>query len=718
MRNSEKKEIKDENNGSKRKMNLRASLPVFSKLHLKLNDDKSISRETLNSIYGNNYDLIISKITETENQTISYLSETNEELQKRYKDFNSDINTHFRNLTNKITDAFNLNNNNETEQNNNKETLIKKYSSEYIEQLEKIINMHEQILKNIKNTISIFYNFLDISKFLSKEKPLNEFLSKEFKNIIDNWLFTQINLENFDFTKAINESNFDTDFKNLLIKIRKNKDFIMNISTPVKYMKFSKKNFERLHADKVLFLNSFLEKNKKILSDNHDNLVKLKMKNIFFADKYFEPDVTYSKVKFLKFDNVTFKLDEKKNNFLERMPVVEKLIINSSNDFEISLLKDLSKSLIKLSLTKNGFVDYDFENIFSKYLIVSESIRKNLLYLSFSDNYLSNVNLSEIVHQPRQSFLALKELDLHSNKIYQFNINQEYFPDLECINCCNNNLTMNTFEQYNGILTLLSGNVFLSQKNLAENYFTALSKKISSYPISLRYLNLSFIPKLLSNDYISNIIINDNILINLRKLDLSHNNLKCDTVLNFFKNNKGCLSLKSLNLSYNLLDSTLLEKFLDAGLNNHFTKLKYIKLDSNKLGNFEDFNGKEKTKNEKCIEFIQLLYKFIYENRNLVELNITKNPIRNELLIKTIEENADNFIFQDFVIRDEKGYIEIKCFYSFLWKIKIEMNQENKTNKSEVRPIFNLKFDCKNAFNNNSEEFEVNTNYIVFVNQE
>ena len=194
-------------------MNLRASLPVFSKLHLKLNDDKSISRETLNSIYGNNYDLIISKITETENQTISYLSETNEELQKRYKDFNSDINTHFRNLTNKITDAFNLNNNNETEQNNNKETLIKKYSSEYIEQLEKIINMHEQILKNIKNTISIFYNFLDISKFLSKEKPLNEFLSKEFKNIVDNWLFMEVDLGHLDFTKSNNYSTLDSDLK-------------------------------------------------------------------------------------------------------------------------------------------------------------------------------------------------------------------------------------------------------------------------------------------------------------------------------------------------------------------------------------------------------------------------------------------------------------------------------------------------------------------------
>ena len=135
------------------------------------------------------------------------------------------------------------------------------------------------------------------------------------------------------------------------------------------------------------------------MSDNHDNLVKLKMKNIFFADKYFEQDMTYSKIKFLKFDNVTFNTssEEKKNQFLQKMPLLEKLIINSSNDFEISLLKDLSKSLIKLSLTKNGFVDYDFENIMTNYLVASESIRKNLLYLSFGDNYISNVNLSDTI---------------------------------------------------------------------------------------------------------------------------------------------------------------------------------------------------------------------------------------------------------------------------------------------------------------------------------
>ena len=204
-------------------------------------------------------------------------------------------------------------------------------------------------------------------------------------------------------------------------------------------------------------------------------------------------------------------------------------------------------------------------------------------------------------------------------------------------------------------------------------------------------------------------------------MDLSYNNLVCDTIIQFLNNNKGCLSLKSLNLSNNLLESSFLDKFLDAGLNNHFNKLKYIKLDANKLGNFEELENSPEKQNEECINIIRLLYKFIEKNNNLVELSITKNPLSNNLLIMNIEmnieESANNFNFKNYVTRDEKGNIEINNFYSFLWKIKIEMNEINKKNKSEIRPIFNIKFDCKNSINNNSEDFEFNNNYVVFANQ-
>ena len=702
--------------------NLRLSQPISTHLNILTEEDEIVSRETLNSIYGDNYDIIKLKLLDTENEAINYLTDTISVLQVKYKNFNTDINTHFRDLTSKITDAFKLNNNQEENAKNskkdNKEILIQKYTKDYIEQLQKIINIHQQIFKNIKNTISIFYNFLDISKFIGKEKPINEFFSKEFKNIIENWLFMQIDLENFDFTKAINESSFDTDLKSLLLNTRKNKNFIMNISNPTKYMKICKKNFDKLHPDKARKLSLLYEKNKKIMTENHDNLFKLKMRNVFYIDKYFEPDVVYNKIKFLKFDNVTFaNQDEKQKEFLKNMPSLEKLMINSSNNFDISLLKDLSKSLIKLSLTKNGFVDFEFKNIMENYLVKSEHIRKNLQYLSFSDNYLSNINLNQIVYLPKHSFLSLKELDFKNNKIFQFMIDPNYFPDLKCINCCYNYLTKNNFEQYEEILTLLSGNIFLSQKQSAENYFTNLSRKLNTYTITLTYLNLSYIPKEISNDYMNNIIINDSILINLRKLDLSYNNLVCDTIINFFNNNKSCFCLKSLNLSNNLLDASFFEKYLEAGLNKQISKLKYIKLDSNKFGSFDDIDESPEKQNEEYIKLIRSLYKFIYENKNLVDLTITKNDLCNNLIVMNIEENANNFNFNDYVVRDKNGKIEIRCFYSFLWKIRIEMNEENKKDKSEIRPLFNIKFDCRNSINKNSDDFEFNTDYIIFANQ-
>ena len=701
---------------------LRLSQPISTHLNILTEEDEIVSRETLNSIYGDNYDIIKLKLLDTENEAINYLTDTISVLQVKYKNFNTDINTHFRDLTSKITDAFKLNNNQEENAKNskkdNKEILIQKYTKDYIEQLQKIINIHQQIFKNIKNTISIFYNFLDISKFIGKEKPINEFFSKEFKNIIENWLFMQIDLENFDFTKAINESSFDTDLKSLLLNTRKNKNFIMNISNPTKYMKICKKNFDKLHPDKARKLSLLYEKNKKIMTENHDNLFKLKMRNVFYIDKYFEPDVVYNKIKFLKFDNVTFaNQDEKQKEFLKNMPSLEKLMINSSNNFDISLLKDLSKSLIKLSLTKNGFVDFEFKNIMENYLVKSEHIRKNLQYLSFSDNYLSNINLNQIVYLPKHSFLSLKELDFKNNKIFQFMIDPNYFPDLKCINCCYNYLTKNSFEQYEKILTLLSGNIFLSQKQSAENYFTNLSRKLNTYTITLTYLNLSYIPKEISNDYMNNIIINDSILINLRKLDLSYNNLVCDTIINFFNNNKSCFCLKSLNLSNNLLDASFFEKYLEAGLNKQISKLKYIKLDSNKFGSFDDIDESPEKQNEEYIKLIRSLYKFIYENKNLVDLTITKNDLCNNLIVMNIEENANNFNFNDYVVRDKNGKIEIRCFYSFLWKIRIEMNEENKKDKSEIRPLFNIKFDCRNSINKNSDDFEFNTDYIIFANQ-
>ena len=698
---------------------------VFIPNSININEDDYIPRETLNSVYGDNYDIIKTNLGEIEKETMNYFSIILNDLNNKYKEFNTNINLHFKDVTFKITDAFKLNNPTENTKNIQRNSLIQKYSNEYIQQLNKVIEMHDEIFKNIKDSIKIFFNFLDISKILNKEKPIQEFLSTEFSNIIQNWLFLKINIEDFDFAKAINEAPIDINFKKFISKICKDKNFIMDISLPKNYMIKYKKNYGELNDIKNK-INNMMENNKKVMSDNHSNLVKLKMSNIFFVDQFFDEKIMYEKMRYLKLDNVLFDESKRENNFFQNIPNLEKLIINRSNNFEINKLKYLSDSLIKLSLSNNGFVDFEFNEIMTKYLVSSESIRKKLQILSFSNNNLSYVDISQIVYQPKQSFYALKELDFQRNKIHYFNISPEFFVELKCINCCSNCFTKSYFDSYKNILTLLSGNTFLTTFNLAQNYFSSLKKKLTDFTISLSYLNLSYIPKILSNEYLSNLIINESILINLKKLDLSHNNINCDTIFNFFEHNKGCLSLKLLNLSYNLLDDSFFEKYLNLKLYNIFTKLKFINLDSNKFGYYNRNNNNSYNmrdimfqKNyEKDINNIKLLYRFISENKSLVELTMTKNPISRKLLIKSIEENAENFSLNDYLKKDENDEISINCFYSFLWKIKIDLIKKKSNGESreenELRSFFNIKFDCDNRFNNYIEDFDFNKSYIIF----
>ena len=161
-------------------------------------------------------------------------------MKEKYSTFNTKINSYLKHLTNKIRASFNLennigiiNNNNKLQnKENQKSLLIQKYSKDYIKRIENIIDIQKQIMKSIKETMNIFLNFLDISNSLDKEKPIHDFINKEFKNIINSWLFLKLNLEKFDLAQALNTSDLDNNLKNFITKICGGKNFVMNISLP------------------------------------------------------------------------------------------------------------------------------------------------------------------------------------------------------------------------------------------------------------------------------------------------------------------------------------------------------------------------------------------------------------------------------------------------------------------------------------------------------
>lgn len=686
----------------------RASEALFLLNNLSQEDNENsseIPRETIRNVYGNDFENIAVLLKLEEDNAKQYFHDIMLGLEERYQQFNMNMNTHFIYLTNKITEAFEIDNNNIINTNNNnnlgiqndKSGLIQKYSKEYVERIKKIISMHKQIFTCIKETISILFNFLDISKSLDKEKPIQEFLGKEFKSIIKSWLFLKLDIEKFDFAQALNNSDLDNNFKNFIFKVCQGKNFVMNITSPKQYLfeenlnNLSSSIKEKLLAEKL--------KNKNILRDNCNNLVKLKITNVNDADTYIEDIASFENMKSLKFKRVSFK--NRNDNFLKNCPKLEKLFICGSRNFELKMLQNLSKHLTKLSLANNGLVNFEFNNIINNYLKKSNAIRNNLEYLSFANNNLTYVDFNQMITSQKTSFMALKNLNFKKNQIYKFNIPYEYFSDLKCINSCFNSFTRDNFTSNPNILVLQGGNPFLTNINLAKKYYADLGKKLNTYQINLNYLNLSYLPSSLSHDYLSDLKINDTILLGLKKIDLSYNNITNIVFFNFIENNKGILNLKSLNLNGNKLDDLFFEIYLNLKLNNKFTKLTRIHLDDNLFGddNVEvTYNPEEgKIVNNK-INKIRLLYRFIYENKVLTELTIIKNNIFNDFKIFDFDKNSENQLK-----KDEKGNIIINCLNSFLWKIKKELLI--KSDEQNYRSSFNLKFDCHTDINQNSENF-------------
>jgi hypothetical protein len=450
------------------------------------------------------------------------------------------------------------------------------------------------------------------------------------------------------------------------------------------------------------------------MAENCKNLTKMKVNKIRNADIPFKLDnKNFPKLRYLKFNNCSFS-DQKdeKCALIGKCVALEKLIINGAHNFEANMLKDFSKNLTKLVLSNNNFVNSDFKNIMENYIIKSESLRNNLELLSFSNNSLSNIDME---FSSRYKFHALKELDFHKNRINKFKFEPNCFFQLKCINCCYNKFSKSEFEANNDILSLLSGNLFLTDLNKCKNYYTKIEKQLNDYNISLSHLTISYLPNDFGKEYLERIIINNNILISLKKLDLSHNNLTCDVLFNFIQNNMGCINLKDLNLSGNKLDDTFFEKFLEYKYHTIFTKLQKINLSDNLIGNESEINpadlGEESINKNRVQDIfkLRLIYKFIEKNKNLSKLYLTKNPMCEK---SVISKDVDMNDIAGLMIRDEHHNIIIDSFYSFLKKIMDELltNKEEKNNRGQ----FNIKFDIDTHINLNSENFKYKEQYILF----
>ena len=655
------------------------------------------NRNILNYIYGDDIFVIIDELSKFKENSKAYLKATQEELNIKYNFFETEVLKYINSTTNKIINAFRLDISNLDEETRK---IVQELVKEKIIFINKVITLYKQITEIIKQNFLILKNFLD-NFDLNKEFPIQDFFKKEFNNITTSWLFLKLDLEKFDFKNIIEESNLNQNYKDFLMKECHEKSSFMNIILPKNKENDTSNlniiNYKELYKEEI-----------NLLSENSNHLVKLNMKNVPVIEDFLGKS-KYDKLEKLNLKNSNIT----DNKIFNQFSSLTKLSIKYCPDLDTSIFNDINLLNLKyLILEKNGFIDQDLDNLISNFILKSPDLIDNLEILSFAYNNLSNIDFNHYLTTPKHVFNSLNSLILNHNELYKITIDKYYFPELKLLDCSNNNLNSYYFSdlQNDDILILQSGNFFLMDDSLCQIYYSNIRNKLANTDyLSLRKLDLSYMPTLFSNSFLSNININHSLFINLKKLNLSYNGISCDTLFNFFEKNKECLKLRTLNLNGNQLDDTFFERFLNLGLNKIFSNLKKLYLNDNNIGCNDEIDYKDeepisKKEYEKDIYKLRLMYKFICENKNLKLISINKNPIseKNIVMYEDIINEEDK---EGILIKNKNGEIIINDFYSFLIKIKNELTERND---------LNIKFDCLYDVNFNSKDFNYESQYIKF----
>lgn len=659
----------------------------------KKSEEDNIKRENLNNlefdkdiynkIYGQEYFNLESKLNSINESFQSYFDKISEEYTNKFQKLTNSYYSFFAKSLKKIQNSFDTIINKE---NSDKKQikLIQDYSKKYIDKFQNILNFYEQILANLQNNINVLLNFLDIISDSIEANPIDIFLNKEIKNIINNWMFLKLKIDDYNIKEIINSQEVDDKIKKLIFNACENKAFKMSIDST----KAEEEKLSEINNDKRNY-----------------HLSILKVKN--FEDYFKNNNIIYPKLKSLYIKNSYFD-----SNFNRKFPNLEKIQINSCYNFNLDILENLPNNIIEINLDNNGLINSEFNRIFSEYLTKNDFIKRNLKKISFKNNNISKIDFNQLVFSSKNTFHSLKEINVSKNRIYKFMIDPQFFPSLKVINLCYNCLSSSYFKEIKDILILQSGNPFLMNSNLCINYYSNLKQKLDNNIHITDNISITYIPKDMSINYISNIKLHNKFLINLLSLDLSFNHLNNDSLFSFIRNNKPCLNIKEINLNGNELNDIFFEKYLDNKFYELFDKLKIIYMNNNLIGDESEINYKddvpilERYKNlEKIIYKMRLIFKFLKLNKNLKLFSITRNPIGNYFQIK---ENSEKKLLKRLVY-DENNKVNINCFYTFLLKIRDEINYDNPGRKE-----LNIIFDCPLDINKNSNEFNYNENIISF----
>ena len=576
-----------------------------------------------------NFDkLINSQLNEIRQKTLSYLDKAKLELDKKYSIYIQKINEYIFENEKKLSKIFTKFETNENFTNYADNKIFK--------QVNNILEIHENIISSLEEHVNILFSFLDEYNLIQQKNPLEKFLNKNSREILDCWFLSKINFDKLSISNIITNKNLS--------------ELVIRYLSKKKENNFAKITIQKDTKDILSFNTEFLR----------DNITQLKQLKICGLPddivKTMLIQLNTKKEKISEFLNEDNSIDYSNDN---ETPVgigkrLESLSINELNiisNNEIPLPKINLPVLKKVKLKKCKLpLDYFFDSIvgqtsflriiniqkckltdndfytFFEHLSKKAYLQDSLQYLDFSDNNLSYINLERFIFKGGK-LKNLKYFDLNKNNIYGFvSNNLKALPALQVLDLTNNNISnFSLFEEIFSSLNkktsivLMCNNIFISNnKENNKKYRKYLSDNLPFFKYQIKKLNFSLLYNKENNDELNILRISPFLKISIIKLNLSHCGLNTEIVWKLFQNNYGLFNLVSLNLSCNFITNNYF--ILCGGKDIFLEKLTTIDLSMNQincnnLGNLEQIE------------------KFIINYQKLKKIKIQENGFMNDLYL-------------------------------------------------------------------------------------
>ena len=591
----------------------------------------------------NFYNIIKDKLTEVKQDTLFYLDQTKQKLEKKYNYYIVKISEFLVEKENQISKLLGNNDKNDN--------FINYASNNLFKQIDDILEIHGNIFSALEDHINLLYSFLEQYSLIQQKKPIEYFINNNSSDILNCWFlnkidFNQINLTSIISNKELSDlcAGYLSKMNNKIcpiITIEKDKDGNLPVETDILY-----KNLDKLN--KIKFNGLSKENVSNLLKD-----IQKSKKKINITEKNGNNSQNAKKLKSLSIIDSNFNIDKlPKLNFpaLKKFKL-KKSFITFSYLFD-SIFGD-TNSLIQIYIENINMTDNSLK-LFFEYLAPKKSIQETLKHLSFKGNNLTKINFNNYGMKANQ-LKNLQYLNFSKNNIFEFSTdNFKIFPELKVLDLTDNNISnyilfeaIESQKKAIKFIAMLSNNIFIHNNHESnKRYIKYISDKLSTFQHKIKKISFALLFNKDNLEYFSKLKISPAVKISIYKLDLSFCGLFNEDVWKFFRNNFGLLNLYDLNLSNNLLTNNLFN--LCSGIQGDILleKLEMIDLSGNKMEctNIKDLKGLDTfVDNHKELKKIKLQQtNFIAGLNKLIKTDNNKDEVNN--IIQRLSEKNIKFV--------------------------------------------------------------------------